>query len=152
MGDPAPAAIPVPGTLFQPEPFSGASTDDLETFLAQITDSLAVNQVHADRHLNFLRLRLKGGALAFIQTEMPADYDAALVLLRGRYINPNRQMLNQMQFGARKFNENFESVEDFVTDLKRLSTTAFAEDEREPRIREAFINGLPNRLKKKVLA
>ena len=144
-------------SLFQPQPFSGKPDEDIELFLSQLDSAICVNQVGvADRgHVHFLRLRLAGAALDFFDSLTLAQTDSlelSKAQLRARYVNPNRQAMNRMTFQWRKFNEDHESVEDFLTELKRLSVQAYPEAERVARIREAFMYGLPNRLKKKVLS
>ncbi len=144
-------------SLFQPQPFSGKPDEDIELFLSQLDSAICVNQVLVgDRgHVHFLRLRLAGAALNFFDslTLVQTDtLDLSKAQLRARYVNPNRQAMNRMKFQCRKFNEDHESVEDFLTELKRLSVQPYPEAERVARIREAFMYGLPNRLKKKVLS
>ncbi len=144
-------------SLFQPQPFSGKPDEDIELFLSQLDSAICVNEVRvADRgHVHFLRLRLAGAALNFFDSLTLAQTDTldlSKAQLRARYVNPNRQAMNRMTFQCRKFNEDHESVEDFLTELKRLSVQAYPEAERVARIREAFMYGLPNRLKKKVLS
>jgi hypothetical protein len=55
-------------------------------------------------------------------------------------------------FHNRKFNPEVETVEDYIIVLKKLVVQSYAAAERDARVREAFINGLPARLKRKVLA
>jgi hypothetical protein len=60
-------------------------------------------------------------------------------------------MVNMVSFQSRKFNPDLESVEDYIVVLQKLVVPAYDLAEREARVREAFINGLPPRLKRKVL-
>jgi hypothetical protein len=141
---------------FHPKPFCGKQDDDFDAFVLQLRSSIAVNVIGpGDNSVHFLRLRLDGGALRFFEALDAAhrvDLDHAIAALRRRYVNPNRQMVNRITFQARKFKPDFESVEDYLGELKKLAELSFPEPERVPRVREAFINGMPLKMKKKLLA
>ena len=123
----------------------------------------------ANRHL-YLHLHLKGTALSFF-SNLPEDtrqnFDAALTSLRNRYVNPARFESHKLKFTTRKYNASKETVHDFLTELQRMTNLAFPDivaraaadgnpamaaensaNERNRRVKEAFIKGLPNKLKK----
>ena len=106
------------------------------------------------------------GALAYLD-QMPSatrqDYDLAIAALRQRYVNPQRPELKRIVFHLRKFKPEQETASDFLTELQRLAGESFPDvaavaaaggqpavpaknraNERTRRVREAFINGLPN--------
>ena len=114
-------------------------------------------------------MHLKGGALTFFD-QLPeatrVDYDLAVAALCERYQNDQRVQLQKLIFSAKKLKSSEESVQDFLTDLQRLALEAClnvvaraaaggrhavaAEDralERARRVREAFINGMPIKLR-----
>ena len=155
------------------QPFKGLETENFDEFERQLTSSIGVAGIaDADRHL-YLHLHLKGGALAYFD-QMPAatrqDYDLAIAALRQRYVNPQRQELKRIVFHSRKFKPEEETASDFLTELQRLAGESFPDvaavaaaggrpavpaenraNERTRRVREAFINGLPNKLKRYLL-
>ena len=114
-------------------------------------------------------MHLKGGALTFFE-QLPeatrVDYDLAVAALRERYQNDQRVQLQKLIFSASKLKSSEESAQDFLTYLQRLALEAYpnvaraaaggrpavaAEDgalERARRIREAFINGMPIKLRR----
>ena len=91
----------------------------------------------------------------------------AVAALRDRYQNDQRIQLQKLLFNSRKMKPSEESAQDFLTELQRLALEAYpnvvaraaaggrpavaAEDrdqERTQRVREAFINGMPIKLKR----
>ena len=125
--------------------------------------------IDEDQQHRYLHLHLKGNALVFYDQLTEAirkDLDQALDALRNRYVNPDRIELYKLQFQNRKLKQSEEIIHDFLTELQRLASLAFpniaaraaaagvpavaAEDrsnERVRRVKENFINGLPNKLK-----
>ena len=98
---------------------------------------------------------------------MRADYDAAVEALRNRYKNNQRVQLQKILFNSRKMKASDESPQKFLTELQRLALEAYhdiqaraaaggrpaviTEDraqERNRRVREAFINGMPIEMKR----
>ena len=152
------------------QPFKGTDKENLNEFLRQLTSCIHIAGINdADRH-QYLHLHLKGGALSFFDQLPEAtrnDYDLALAALRERYFNDQRIQLQKILFSARKMKPSEESAQDFLTDLQRLALEAYpnvvaraaaagrpavaAENrqlERNRRVREAFINGMPIKLKR----
>ena len=142
----------------------------MNEFLRQLESCIQVAAIpDADRH-RYLHLHLKGGALTFFDQQPAAvreDYDQAVAALQARYQNEQRIQLQKLLFNARKMKPAEESAQDFLTELQRLALEAYpnvahraaaggrpavaAEDraqERTRRVREAFINGMPIKLKR----
>ena len=94
-------------------------------------------------------------------------YDQALASLRERYQNDQRIQLQKLVFQARKLQTSDYSAQDFLTDLQRLALEAYPDiaaraaagrrpavvaeirtQERTRRVRQAFINGMPIKLRR----
>ena len=161
-------------TAIQPfvnlQPFKGTEKENLNEFLRQLASCIQIAGIaDNDRH-QYLHLLLKGGALTFFD-QLPeatrVDYDLAVAALRERYQNDQRVQLQKLIFSARKLKSSEESAQDFLTDLQRLAFEAYpnvvaraaaggrpavaAENralERARRVREAFINGMPIKLRR----
>ena len=142
-------------------PFSVGETEDFRTFKEQIRSSVSLAQVPNNAQLDYLKLNLKGGALAFFMEIPTADrdkFDKAIQALENRYLSANRIELLKLKFQERKFNLSRETPEDYLTDLTRLANLAFPNptggdrsQERIRRIRDAFISGMPSQLRLKLL-
>ena len=142
-------------------PFSGGETEDFRTFKEQIRSSVSLAQVPNNAKLDYLKLHLTGGALAFFLETPTADrdtFDKAIQALENRYLSANRIELFKLKFQERKFNLSRETPEDYLTDLTRLANLAFPNptggdrsQERSRRIRDAFISGMPSQLRLKLL-
>ena len=152
------------------QPFKGTEKENLNEFLRQLESCIQVAAVpNGERH-RYLHLHLKGGALTFFDQQPAAirdDYDQAVAALRDRYQNDQRIQLQKLLFNSRKMKASEESAQDFLTELQRFALEAYpnvaaraaaagrpavvAEDraqERTRRVREAFINGMPIKLKR----
>ena len=109
-------------------PFEGKDTDDFRTFKEQITSSVALANVPEASKLEYLKLHLSGGALAYY-LELPNTsrntFDNAIGSLETRYLSPNRIELFKLKYQERKFNQSRESAEDYLTDITRLANIAF---------------------------
>ena len=155
------------------QPFKGTEKENLIEFIRQLESCIQIAGINnVDRH-QYLHLHLKGGALTFVdQLEQATreNYDLAVTALRERYQNDQRVQLQKLVFSARKLKPSEESAHDFLTDLQRLALEAYpnvvaraaaagrlavaAEDralERARRVREAFINGIPLKLRRFLL-
>ena len=152
------------------QPFKGTEKENLNEFLRQLESCIQVAAVPNDDRHRYLHLHLKGGALTFFDQQEAAVrdyYDQAVAALRDRYQNDQRIQLQKLLFNSRKMNPSEESAQDFLTELQRLALEAYpnvvaraaaggrpavaAEDraqERTRRVREAFINGMPIKLKR----
>lgn len=138
-----------------PEIFYGLPTDDWEFFRQEIEASVILNNLEEEPHkLALLKMRLGGSArnmflqLAGVNIE---TINAALNALGERYLNQNRRDLIRLKFYKRKLNSEKETVEDFLAELQKMARAIYPENERAVRVREAFIDGLPSRLKRKAL-
>ena len=153
--------------------FSGAETENIDQFERQLRSCIGLAQIDAANQHLYLHLHLKGNALTFYDQLAQAtreDLDLALTALRERYVGPERVEFYKLQFQNRKFNKSKETIQDYLTELQRLANLAFpniaaraaagglpaiaAEDranDRTRRVKEAFINGMPNKLKKYLL-
>ena len=155
------------------QPFSGLESDNFNQFENPLRSCIGLAGVEeANRHL-YLHLHLKGTALSFFDQLPEAtrqNFDEALTSLRNRYVNPDRLESHKLKFTTRKYNASKETVHDFLTELQRMANLAFPDivaraaadgnpavaaencaNERNRRVKEAFINGLPNKLKKYLL-
>ena len=154
-------------------PFKGTEKENLEEFLRQLASCIQVAQVaDADRH-RYIHLHLKGGALSYFD-QLPnvtrEDYDLAIAALQARYNNEQRVQLQKLLFQARKMKPSEESAQDFLTELQRLALESYPnvaaraagggrpaivaenrEHERARRVKEAFINGMPTKIKRFLL-
>ena len=154
-------------------PFKGTEKENLQEFLRQLESCIQIADIEDDHRHRYLHLHLKGGALAFFD-QLPAatrnDYDAAVAALQARYNNEQRIQLQKLLFQARKMKPSEESAQDFLTDLQRLALESYPdvpereeaagrpfveaenrEQERARRVKEAFINGMPTKLKRFLL-
>ena len=152
------------------QPFKGTEKENLNEFIRQLESCIEIAGVDAAARHQYLHLHLKGGALQYFD-QLPdatrADYDLSIAALRERYQNDQRIQLQKILFSARKLKPSEESVQDFLTDLQRLALEAYPnvaarnaaggrpavlaenrEQERNRRVREAFINGMPVKMKK----
>ena len=155
------------------QPFKGTEQENLEEFIRQLESCMQVAAIaDAQRH-RYLQLHLKGGALSYFD-QLPVatreDYDLAIAALRQRYLNDQRIQLQKLLFQARKMKASDESAQDFLTELQRLALEAYPDvaarlaaggrpavvaenraQERTRRVKEAFINGMPTKIKRFLL-
>ena len=155
------------------QPFKGTEKENLQEFRRQLESCMTVAGIaDAQRH-RYLHLHLKGGALSYFD-QLPAatraDYDLAIAALTERYQNDQRIQLQKLLFQARKMKVSEESSQDFLTELQRLALEAYpnivaraaaggrpavnAEDraqERTRRVKEAFVNGIPIKIRRFLL-
>ena len=144
-----------PATQVNIKSFSGLETENFTQFENLLRSSVRLTELEANQCATYLHLHLTGGALAFFD-QLPErtqrDYEATLTALRARYNSGNRTELHKITFQALKFKNSSESLEDFLTDLQRLATLAFPNadfnrnQERELRIKDAFVQGMPNHI------
>ena len=147
------------------QPFTGLESDNFNQFEKQLhccTGLAAVDE--GNRHL-YLHLQLKGTALSFFDqfSEATRQYShEALTSLRNRYVNPDRFESHKLKFTTRKYNASKKlqrmtnvAFPDIVARAAADSNPAVAAEnhanERNCRVKEAFINGLPNKLKQYLL-
>ena len=113
-----------------------------------------------DEFESLLRAGLAVGAIA----ELINDLDDALRALRDRYNQIANQEFHRIKFHERKFDSVKESPENYIVELQRLALKAFPNvaagahgaaidraDERTRRVKEAFIQGMPIKFKRKLL-
>ena len=149
--------------------FTGASKDNFDEFERLLRAAINVGQIAGPQQAPFLQLNLSGGALNFYSSLAAAvrnDLDQALTALRNRYNQVANQEFHRIKFQERKFDSVKESPEDYIVDLQRLALRAFPNipagaggappaidraDERTRRVKEAFIQGMPIKYKKKLL-
>ena len=152
------------------QPFKGTEKENFDEFLRQLESCTQVAGIPNDQRHRYLHLHLKGGALTFFDQQEAAvrdDYDAAVAALRNRYQNDQRIQLQKILFNSRKMKVSDESPQDFLTELQRLALEAYPDiqaraaaggrpavnaenraQERTRRVREAFINGMPIKMKR----
>ena len=147
--------------------FTGNSSENFDEFEQILRSGIVVGQVEAAHQPAFLKLNLSGGALRFYGSLAQAtqdDLDLALTALRNRYNQTANAEFHRIRFQERKFDSTKESPEDYIVDLQRLALRAFPNiaavggnpavnraDERTRRVKEAFIQGMPIKFKKKLL-
>ena len=152
------------------QPFKGTEKENFDEFLRQLESCTQVAGIPDDQRHRYLHLHLKGGALTFFDQQEAAvrdDYDAAVNALRNRYQNDQRIQLQKILFNSRKMKISDESPQDFLTELRRFALEAYPDiqarpaaggrpavnaenraQERTRRVREAFINGMPTKMKR----
>ena len=140
--------------LTSAEEFSGRDDENFDQFVTALNSSLTLAGIpNAQKH-NYLRLKLKGSALIFYD-RLPNtdrnDYANAITKLRDHYENPQHREIRGIEFDARNFEEGKETPREFLDALRLLAVKSFPEVERESRIRDRFVKGMPNKLKKKLL-
>ena len=150
------ATTSVPQTV-NLQPFIGGPLEDFRIFREQLENSIELAQVPAIGRVGYLKLHLQGGALNYFLELPDAERNTltnALARLECRYLSANRVELYKLKFQERKFNQSKETPEDFLTDLTRSANVAFANSggndysaERTRRIRDAFITGMPKRIR-----
>ena len=142
-------------------PISGGETEDFRTFKEQIRRSVILAQVPNNAKLDYLKLVLTGGALAFflkIPTAERDTFDKAIQAPENRYISANRIELFMLKNQERKFNISRETPDYYLTDLTRLANLAIPNltggdrsQERTRQIRYVFISGMLSQLRLKLL-
>ena len=147
--------------------FSGVSSENFDEFEQLLRAGITVGNIVEANRPAFLKLNLTGGALRYF-TSLPEatrnDLDNALTALRDRYNQTANSEFHQIRFTKRKFDSTKESAEDYIVDLQKLAQKAFPNipataaalevdraGERTRRVREAFIQGMPIKYKKKLL-
>jgi hypothetical protein len=119
-----------------------------------------VGHIEYDEKVLYLHLHMTGGALLFFDQMLEntsLDYDEAVQTLKRRYNSTSRRELHKITFTSREY-QTKETFADYLTDLIRLAALAFPDEgftsraqERSRRVREAFIHGMPNQMKKVLL-
>ena len=147
--------------------FSGSTNDIFDEFESLLQGAILVGNVGDGAQVSFLKLNLSGGALRFYSS-LPHDTQtnlaAALTALRNRYNQAANQDFHRICFTDRKFDSTIETPEDFIVDLQRLALRAFPDiaavgganavnraDKRTRRVKEASIQGMPLKFKRKLL-
>ena len=147
--------------------FTGISNENFDEFESLLRAGIAVGAIAEAQQPAFLKLNLSGGALRFYSGLADAtrnDLDDALTALRDRYNQTANQEFHRIKFHERKFDSVKESPEDYIVELQRLALRAFPNvaagahgaaidcaDERTRRVKEAFIQGMPIKFKRKLL-
>ena len=147
--------------------FTGNSNENFDEFESLLQAGIAVGAIAEAQQPAFLKLNLSGGALRFYSGLADAtrnDLDDALTALRDRYNQTANQEFHRIKFHERKFDSVKESPEDYIVELQRLALRAFPNvaagahgaaidraDERTRRVKEAFIQGMPIKFKRKLL-
>lgn len=147
--------------------FTGNSNENFDEFENLLRAAIVVGQIDGANQPAFLKLNLSGGALRFY-TGLPnatqANLENALTALRDRYNQTANSEFHRIRFNERKFDSTKESPEDYIVDLQKLALKAFQNiaavggapaidrgDERTRRVKEAFIQGMPIKFKRKLL-
>lgn len=140
------------------KPFAGTDTENWTQFERLLRSSINLSGITPENSAGYLHLHLTGGALAFFDRLAEDDrtgYDRAIERLRERYANDNRAEIHRATFQSRKLKSESESIEDYLTELRRLADRAFPgenrADEREIRVKDAFILGMPLTLRRSLM-
>ena len=125
-------------------------------FIAQIQASIALNNILDGNQVHFIGLKLKDAALSWYEQLDPnvqrANAAALMQALLDRYNNADNHLTNRSTFERRKFKQGKEDIQAYKTALQKLAAVSFDQPQREAKVREQFINGLPPRLKRKALS
>ena len=146
---------------------TGNSNGYFDEFESLLRAGIAVDAIAETQQPAFLTLSLSGGALHLYRGLADAtrnDLDNALTALRYRYNQTANQEFQRIKFHQRKFDSAKESPEDYIVELQRLALRAFPNvaagahgaaidcaDERTPRVKEVFIQGMPIKVKSNFL-
>ena len=147
--------------------FTGNSQENFDEFESLLRAGITVGAVDQANQASFLKLNLSGGALRYYSSLPQAtqnDLELSLTALRDRYNQTANQEFHRIRFHERKFDSAKESPEDYIVDLQNLAAKAFPNipaaqgvggvnraDERTRRVKEAFIQGMPLKFKRKLL-
>ena len=147
--------------------FKVNSNENFDEFKSLLRAGIAVGDIPEAQQPAFLKLNLSGGALRFYSGRADAtrnDLDDALTVLRDRYNQTANQEFHRIKFHERKFDSVKESPEDYIVELQRLALRAFPNvyagangaaidraDERTRRVKEAFLQRMPIKFKRKLL-
>ena len=134
--------------------FHGRDDENFSHFANALSSSLILAGVPNNQRYNYLRLRLKGSALLFFERLAPnirTDYDQAIIHLRRHYENDDKREVKGIEFDARSYKEGKETPAEFLDDLRVLAHRSFPEPEREARVRDRLIKGMPAKFRKKLL-
>ena len=141
--------------IWQPGPFHGDENEDFEEWLLQLRAAMDIHEVEPEKQIKYLTLKLAGKAFThFQQLKHPhnASFENAVKALKKMYVNPNQQYKYILKFRKRNFRIGEESIDNYAAMLTKIGHLAFKNKEvAEARIAERFVEGLPNRLKKKCL-
>ena len=144
--------------------FSGSTNDNFAEVESLLQAAIQVGNVADTAQASFLKLNLSGGALRFynsLPNDTQANLVAALTALRNRYNQVANQEFHRICFNDRKCDSAKETPKDFIVDLQRLAPRAFLDvvgganainraEEHTP-VKEAFIQGMPLKFKRKLL-
>ena len=153
--------------FFKIHTFTVNSNENVDEFESLLGTGTAVGAIAEAQQPAFLKLNLSGRALRFYSGLADAtrnNPDDALTALRDRYNKTANQEFHRVKFHERKFDSVKESPEDYIVELQRLALRAFPNvagvahgaaidraDERTRRVKEAFIQGMPIKFKRKLL-
>ena len=147
---------PIHGNQSLPVPFikfSGLPSEDFAVFERQIRSSIGLSAVPNGRRHHFLHLRLQEGALQFYEqlpNALRTDFEESLRQLRERYINPDQTTILRLSFPEIKFSTHYATPEDYLTHLQRIAARVFPVNQRNSRIREQFLSGMPATIRRKL--
>ena len=116
--------------------------------------SIALNHIADEDVVHFVGLKLTGNALSWFEQLAAGARDTGPHLfeaLLNRYNNADNHLTNRATFEKRKFKQGQDDIQSYKTALQKLAAVSFPQPQREAKVREQFINGLPGRLKKKAL-
>ena len=141
--------------MTSPVPFEGNKDENYALFEHQLKAAIQIHRIPPTEQVAVLFLKLAGKAQKFfisLQQHQKGDFDTATWHLRNRYQNPNRAWMHSAAFKNRMWQQDVESVEDYVLELKTLAAIAFeTEAEQTIQVRAQFQVGIPTYLKRKII-
>ena len=141
--------------MTSPLPFEGNKDENYALFEHQLKAAIQIHRIPPTEQVAVLFLKLAGKAQKFfisLQQHQKGDFDTATWHLRNRYQNPNRAWMHSAAFKNRMWQQDVESVEDYVLELKTLAAIAFeTEAEQMIQVRAQFQVGIPTYLKRKII-
>ena len=162
----APRQKPNFGTMLYPAPFGGTPDESFRLFQVQLRAAMEFEPFDAATKMAFLTLKLKGDALtAFDQLDVPENQDpfeyAMGQLKRTFGENESKAYADRFTLGQRKFRRGKETIDAYVTQLKKLAKSAYRPPDdvdnperakaRADRVCETFIAGMSGKLKRECM-
>ena len=138
-------------------PFYGKdnSDEDFEEWILQLRAAMDIGEIEEDKKIKVLTVKLKGKAFTHFQQLKPPHnltFEAAVKALKKTFVNPNQHLKYRIRFSKRNFRMGEESIENYAAVLTKIASLAFKNKaDAEARVADRFVEGLPNRLKKKCL-
>ena len=136
-------------------PFYGKENEDFDEWILQLRAAMDMSEIADHKKIKVLTVKLKGKAFTHFQQLKPPHnqtFEAAVTALQKTFVNPNQHLKYRIRFSKRNFRMGEESIENYAAVLTKIASLAFKNKaDAEARVADRFVEGLPNRLKKKCL-